>query len=535
MKMNGSSIPVVNSNRRTSSSARRRDEVDDDVMEYNDFDDGSQWSTQQPPRAKQARMINQLTASGRSRNREPIEKTWAFWLCPECNKNTEKAPGVALWKPSQSLLLREVQKAMGQYSANLRRVKQENADVLVVVNSAAAMEAGMKIRQLLEKPVTAKRTKRDQSEEKPKRVIYRVHRDYNEAQLLKELGGEGVVAVKKLGKNGGTWRLEFEAKRTPPAEIWLYEPHELKPYIPPPPRCYNCLRLFHGTSSCQGKIRCYKCSGEGHLSKDCPQVPEQPKCVDCGKDHQTGHINCAVRQQAMRVARIAHTQNTSYQVAKQQTMREDRERRAEQQRWRMTYAQATSGADPTVTTDQAPAENEIPQQSQAAGRALAARRGSMRERADSRRGEEQPSAVNLNTIMEKLDRQDMRSQELLNQNNTLMKQNEALRTQVTDLLARLDAALKANEEQKKEITKLHNLVMLQNTRRDSRSNSQSQPQPQRTSSQKRTENLGRGGDDGNTNNEEDNRQGDKGNDSKRHRTSTTGSQNSSGGSAPPHR
>lgn len=58
--------------------------------------------------------------------------------------------------------------------------------------------------------------------------------------------------------------------------------YQVREYIIPPLRCYNCQRFGHEAGSCRGKRKCAICGGD-HVIQKCEA--EAPKCPNCGGDH----------------------------------------------------------------------------------------------------------------------------------------------------------------------------------------------------------------------------------------------------------
>ncbi|XP_017480212.1 PREDICTED: uncharacterized protein LOC108369588 [Rhagoletis zephyria] len=61
-----------------------------------------------------------------------------------------------------------------------------------------------------------------------------------------------------------------------------YEKVKIRPYVPSPMRCYNCLRYGHITNTCKNEKICPTCSSPFHLNTELEQKCTQQKaCINC--------------------------------------------------------------------------------------------------------------------------------------------------------------------------------------------------------------------------------------------------------------
>lgn len=74
-------------------------------------------------------------------------------------------------------------------------------------------------------------------------------------RLMRTVDGERVDQV--------TVMLEFQEPVLPPGRVKVgCMRFPVRPYVPPPLRCYKCQRYGHVAAVCKGKQRCPKCGGE---------------------------------------------------------------------------------------------------------------------------------------------------------------------------------------------------------------------------------------------------------------------------------
>ena len=56
-------------------------------------------------------------------------------------------------------------------------------------------------------------------------------------------------------------------------------------------RCYNCQNCGHVSANCKFEKHCVHCS-QKHNFTDCPNKHLDPRCVNCGNNHQTDSYDC---------------------------------------------------------------------------------------------------------------------------------------------------------------------------------------------------------------------------------------------------
>lgn len=144
----------------------------------------------------------------------------------------------------------------------------------------------------------------DEDLEKLKRSIYggevsRVKR------LLKTINGKRVDSLSVL--------LEFQELVLPDRVKIGCMSFPVRPYIPPPLRCYRCQRYGHIAAVCRGKQRCPKCGGE-HRVEDC-RDNVQGKCCNCGGQHRVTYGGCEARKRAVEIEQVKAVDNISYAEA----------------------------------------------------------------------------------------------------------------------------------------------------------------------------------------------------------------------------
>ena len=89
-----------------------------------------------------------------------------------------------------------------------------------------------------------------------------------------------------------------------------YEYFNVKPFIPPVIRCYNCQRLGHVANNCRSSTRCVRCGGS-HSFDQCQQK-EKVKCCRCGENHSSAYGGCVTIRQERKIQSIKVSCNISY-------------------------------------------------------------------------------------------------------------------------------------------------------------------------------------------------------------------------------
>lgn len=92
-----------------------------------------------------------------------------------------------------------------------------------------------------------------------------------------------------------------------------YMSYMVRPYVPPPLKCFKCQRFGHVAVVCRGKQRYARCGGEHDYSK-CEQGVD-PKCCNCGGEHSAGYRGCQARQKVLKVQNVRVEDGLTYAEA----------------------------------------------------------------------------------------------------------------------------------------------------------------------------------------------------------------------------
>ena len=107
--------------------------------------------------------------------------------------------------------------------------------------------------------------------------------------------------------------ITFDEKSLPEKILIGYMCYYVRPYVPPPLRCFKCQRFGHVAAVCKGKQRCGRCGGDHEYGK-CEEGAKL-KCCNCGGEHSSAYRGCEVSKKAEEVQRVRVTQGVSYAEA----------------------------------------------------------------------------------------------------------------------------------------------------------------------------------------------------------------------------
>lgn len=107
--------------------------------------------------------------------------------------------------------------------------------------------------------------------------------------------------------------ITFDEERLPEKIFIGYMCYDVRPYVPPPLRCFKCQRFGHVAAVCKGKQRCGRCGGDHEYGK-CDEGAKL-KCCNCGGEHSSAYRGCEASKKAAEVQRIRVSQGMSYAEA----------------------------------------------------------------------------------------------------------------------------------------------------------------------------------------------------------------------------
>lgn len=139
-----------------------------------------------------------------------------------------------------------------------------------------------------------------------KGVVYsNEFRGISEEELKSELANQKVIEVKKIMKwennkqnETGLAILTFDSTKLPEYMYIAYEKKIVKPYIPSPMHCKNCLKYGHLIKFCKSKKTCYNCGNEAHTNIEAGEICQNvTKCLNCINSAEEQYNHTALDKQ----------------------------------------------------------------------------------------------------------------------------------------------------------------------------------------------------------------------------------------------
>ncbi|XP_027895304.1 uncharacterized protein LOC114158190 [Xiphophorus couchianus] len=235
-------------------------------------------------------------------------------------KNEEEQDNI-----SPIVVSREIKKKIG----DVEMVKiLRDGNLLVVCKNEEQKNKALNVDNICKKTVLEKKIVGENK--KTRGVIYGIPLDEDLDKIKRSIVGAKANNLKRLSRTINGERvgslsilIDFEGKELPQNVKIGYLSFQVRPYIPPPLRCFKCQRYGHIAAACKGKQRCPKC-GEDHKLEECKEEAQE-KCCNCGGQHRVTYGGCEVRKKAKEIIQIKTTKNISYAEAvknvKEQTTR----------------------------------------------------------------------------------------------------------------------------------------------------------------------------------------------------------------------
>jgi len=159
-------------------------------------------------------------------------------------------------------------------------------------------------------------------------VIYGIPTDVPVDKIKSAIEGSKVVGAKRLqyGKNKErkdslSVMIQFDEERMPERIKIGYVSYQVRPYVPPPLRCFKCQKYGHVSAVCRGNLRCARCGGEHEYGK-C-DVGAKVKCCNCGGEHSAGFGGCKVHKHAVEIQNVRITEGVTYAEAAKKVKRNE--------------------------------------------------------------------------------------------------------------------------------------------------------------------------------------------------------------------
>lgn len=216
---------------------------------------------------------------------------------------------------SPMALSKELKKKLGE--VDMAKILRDGS-LLIICKTEEQKNKALKIDNMCKKIVNERKIL---GERKMKQgVITGIPIEEDLEKLSRSISGGEVSRIKRLQKTMNGERidslsvlLEFQDSVLPERVKIGYMSFVVRPYIPPPFRCYRCQRYGHIAAVCKGKQRCPKCGGE-HRIENCGEGV-QDNCCNCGGQHRVTYSGCDVRKRAVEIEKVKAVNNISYSEA----------------------------------------------------------------------------------------------------------------------------------------------------------------------------------------------------------------------------
>ena len=150
-------------------------------------------------------------------------------------------------------------------------------------------------------------------------------KDVSDGDIEEGLSEYGVVSARRIrsrraGASIPTHNilLTFNQIDLPREVVVGYVRVKVRPYIPNPMRCFQCLRFGHTRANCDNKPTCALCASTDHAGDECES--ETKRCVNCGAS-QTPHSafdpKCPAFLREKEIAAIKATERVSFKEARE--------------------------------------------------------------------------------------------------------------------------------------------------------------------------------------------------------------------------
>ena len=108
-------------------------------------------------------------------------------------------------------------------------------------------------------------------------------------------------------------KIIFANKKIPEKIKIGFQIYNVRPYYPPPLRCFECFKIGHTGKTCRNGKRCVKC-GEAHTQENCNNPH---KCINCNGQHIATDPICEKLKQEKEIVKIKVDRGINYREARQ--------------------------------------------------------------------------------------------------------------------------------------------------------------------------------------------------------------------------
>jgi hypothetical protein len=224
------------------------------------------WHTQKGRRKR--KKPRQLTESSQS-DKDDVHSTGVVEAAAEFKvvvKLMKEGESFNKWNPIK--LTKEINTLVG----NVKCAKVlRDGSLLIICNNDKHKERALSLSKILGENVSGKLL---DSGKYLSGVITGIPPEIPNEEIKSNVSGGKVVEVRRLKMNRNGERrdsfsvmLKFEERVLPDKVHIGYMSYGVRPFIPPPLRCFKCQKFGHVAAVCKGKQRCGRCAGDHDYGK----------------------------------------------------------------------------------------------------------------------------------------------------------------------------------------------------------------------------------------------------------------------------
>lgn len=146
-------------------------------------------------------------------------------------------------------------------------------------------------------------------------------------EILIELANQNVVAIKRNKRKNfndveietGSYVLTFSSSSPPEFINVGYLRVHVRDFIPPPLRCFICLKFGHHKSKCEKEQvikKCFNCGDDFHTA-GAERCVAPARCVNCGDNHPSTSKSCPKYIKELEITKIKIQERISFREAVQ--------------------------------------------------------------------------------------------------------------------------------------------------------------------------------------------------------------------------
>lgn len=253
-------------------------------------------------------------------------------------------------KVSPIVLTKELRRVVGEIK--IAKVLN-NGDLMIVCNSEEQRKKMLKIKVMCKQEVVS--SKIVGQRQWVSGVISGVPLGVSMEELKSNINGGKIVGARRLLMNREGNRMEslsveirFDGAILPDKVKLGFISYSVRPFVPPPLRCYNCQKYGHVAMVCKAKKRCARCGGEHDYGK-CEGAG--PKCCNCGGDHSVAYGGCEVRKRVIEVQNERAKRNITYAEAVKVVDTRNKEKEREREVQKERRSEETSEMEGRITEE----------------------------------------------------------------------------------------------------------------------------------------------------------------------------------------